>query len=241
MGGETAITARPTPSPLPTPTPAPLVAGWHRAALGEGEVRVYADLSPSETQWLDQLFGQAHPGVAVEWIPAADRELLGRALDEARDGRRRWDVFVGDGGTRLKAAGLAERWSPPEAGALRAEYADPEGAWHGLAATYHVLQYHIEQVPLAERPTRYEDLADPRFAGRLAAEQEPLTWLAGLVERLGREAAVERLRPPGAQGVVLRRGSESLSRSVASGKYAVAISNRLDAVERERRAGAKTG
>ena len=233
--------AHPTPSPAPAALLDPVVGSWQRAAVDEGEVRAYADLGPGELDELDRLFSRRHPEVQVAWTRGLDRELLGRALDRAREGYLDWDVFVGDAGTRLKRAGLAARWSPPEAGALRPEYADPEGAWYALAVTHHVLQYHIEQVPVASRPTRYEDLAAPHFHGRLAAEQEPLTWLSGLVERLGRDAAIERLRPLAAQGVVLRPDPAALSQLVAAGRHAVAISNRLDAVERDRRAGAKIG
>ncbi len=232
--------AAPSPAARPSPSPAPRIAAWEERARSEGSVQVYAELTLAEIEALQAVIGSAHPGVSVEWTYGPDAELLDLALKHTDDGRPGWDVYVGDAGTRLARAGLTARWTPPEAGALRHEYADPGGGWHAMAATYYVLQYHTELVPPSARPARYEDLGDSRFAHRLAAEQEPLTWLAGLVERLGRTETGQLLESLATQGVTPRRGAESLSQAVASGRYALAIANRLEAVERDRQSGAKT-
>jgi iron(III) transport system substrate-binding protein len=233
-------TATAKPPARPTSTPLPAVRAWHDGALREGTLRVYADLSPRETADLSALLARRYPDLSVDWTTGLDRELLSTVLAEARDGGPSFDVFVGDAGTLLKGAGLAERWSPPEAVALRPGYVDPDGAWHALAATYHVLQYHTEQVPPQLRPASYEALADPYFLGRLVAEDEPLAWLHGLIEVRGRQPTLDTLAGLSPQGVVRRRGPRLVADLVSAGQYAVAIANRLDAVERSKRGGAKT-
>jgi iron(III) transport system substrate-binding protein len=202
---------------------------------------VYADVSIRETQEIDRLFGERFPEVKVSWTRGLDRELLARCLAEARDGERGFDVFVGDVGTDLKAAGLAERWSPPESSALPPEQIDQEGAWYGVATTYHVMQYHTEQVPPTARPTSYEALAHPWLTGRLAIEEQPLGWLKGMIESRGRQPTVDLLRELAGQAVAMRRSPQILADSVSAGQVAIAITNRLDAVERNKRGGAKTG
>ncbi len=239
-GGPTpAATATSLPVPRPTAESPSVVNTWYQAALGEGEVRVYADLSPQETEDVARLFGQRFPNIRVNWTRGLDRELVGRILAAARDGPD-FDVFVGDAGTLLRTVGVAERWTPPEARSVRPEYVDREGAWYGVAATYHVLQYNTDQVPFAARPTRYEDLANPTYFGRLAVEEDALTWLKGLIESRGRQETVDTLKALAPQGVTLRRGPQTLADLVSAGQHAVAIDNRLEAVERDKRGGAKT-
>ena len=230
----------PTPTPSPTARPKTAMRTWYEAALREGEVQVYADVSPREAEALEQLLGERYPGITVRWTRGLDRELLRRVLAEDRDGVPRFDVFLGDAGTILKSAGLADRWRPSEVVALRPEHVDPDGAWYGAAATYYVLQYHIELVPYETLPKRYVQLAAPQFFGRLAIEEEPLTWLKGLVEVWGREATIGMLEPLGRQAVVQRHGPQTLADFVSAGRHSIAITNRIDAVERDRRAGAKT-
>lgn len=218
-----------------------MVRAWYQAAQAEGPVRVYADLSRHESEELEKVFRRRYRDVTVAWTLGTDRALLARALAETEQpGMPSFDVFVGDLGTRLKAAGLAERWSPPEAAALLPELIDGEGAWYGAAQTYHVLQFSTEQVAPTARPRAYEELADPRYLGRLAVEENALGWLKGMIESRGRQPAVDALRSLAEQGVAVQRGPQSLSHLIGAGRFAVAISNRLDAVERDRRGGAKT-
>ncbi len=235
---------QPVPTPRrpvpPTATPAPQIQSWYQAALGERSARVFADLSRHEAQELATLLSQRHPGLAVDWTIDSDRDLLARALADRSDGAPTWDVFVGDLGTLLEGAGLAARWIAPEASALRAGFAHQDGAWYGVAVTYHVLQLHTEQVAFGQRPTRYEDLAEPRFLGRLAVDADALGWFKGLIESGGHQATVDTLKGLAQQGVVSYNDPRHLADLVSAGRHAVAVANRLDAVERNRRAGAKT-
>ena len=235
-----APTPRPSPTTRTTSAPTTLVEAWYAAAETEGVVRVYADLSERETDELGRLLARRYPTLRVEWARGLDRTLLARALAERADGGATWDVFVGDAGPALAAAGLAAHWAPPEAPAIRPGLADPEGQWFGLAVTYHVLAYNPELVPFETRPTAYETLREPRFYGRLAVAEESLTWLKGMLEVHGQQQALDLLQPLAAQGVVTRRNPTDLSAYLAAGWHAVAVVNRLAAVERDRRAGAKT-
>ena len=244
LGGPGAVS---TATPVPTsPVGPPQVVAWQRAAVEEGVVDVYADMAPAETELVGELFAKRHPGVRISWTRGLDRDLVAQVATElGRSGSRAagdgFDVLVGDAGVALKTAGAAARWSPPEAVALRPGFADAEGAWHALAATHHVLQFYTERHPPAARPTRYEQLTAPHFTGRLALEEEALGWLKGLIEARGRQPTIDLLREIARQGVAVQRGPRILGDLVATGRHQVAISNRLDVVERARRTGAKTG
>ncbi len=243
MGCSSAASGTPTPVPSPTArtttAPATIVEAWSTAAEGEGPVQVYADLTRRETDELGRLLERRHPGLRVEWTRGLDRSLLARAQAERGAGGSTWDVFVGDAAPALAAAVPVARWNPPEAPAIRRELVDPQGQWFALALTHHVLEYNTDLVPFGSRPTAYETLREPRFYGRLAVEEESLTWLKGMLETRGHRQAVDLLRPLAAQGVVTRRGPTELSAFLATGRHAVAVASKLDAVERDRRAGAK--
>ena len=232
----------PTPA-VPTRETASSTALWLDGARAEGQVLVHADLGPAEAEELGKLFTRRYPGIRVDWTRGLDRDLLGRILAGAPGGsdQATFDVFLGDAGTLLKTAGRAVAWSPPEAAALRPDLVDPDGAWYGVALTHHVVQYNSDQIQVAGVPAAYEELATPALLGRVAVEEEAVTWLKGLIEVRGREAALDALDALARTGVVSRRGPQPLSNLVAAGQFAVVVANRLDIVERDKRAGAKTG
>jgi ABC-type Fe3+ transport system substrate-binding protein len=240
--GAQAPTPAATASPLPRPTAEPpaAVGAWYAAAQAEESVRVRVDLTPAEVERLTGAIARRYPRIQVEWRRVADAELLQATLAEARASSPAWDVYVGDSGPALKSARLALHWSPPEARGVPPELIDAEGAWYALAATYHVVQYNTEQVPPSAPPTTYEALRDPRFVGRLAIEDLNLTWLRGLVETRGRDAAATLIRGLAQQAVTFRPDARALVVFVTSGAQAVAIDSRLDVVQRERWGGGKT-
>jgi iron(III) transport system substrate-binding protein len=240
--------ASPTPGPASTPTPAPRptaeppasVGAWYAAAQAEPPVRVRADLTQGEIDALKTAIGRRYPRLETEWQRGTDRELYQDTLVEARASAANWDVYVGDSGPLLKSGRIALRWTPPEARTVPTELTDPEGAWYAVAATYHVLQYHTEQVLPPAVPRSYEALQDPRFFGRLAVEDLSLTWLRGLVETRGRDATAAIVQALAQQAVTFRRDARTLVVFVTAGQQSVAIDARMDVVERERRGGGKT-
>jgi iron(III) transport system substrate-binding protein len=230
----------PTAAPRPTAEPPASVSTWYQAAQSEAPVRVRADLTGSEVDALTRLLARRYPQVSVEWQRGPDVALLQQSLREARDGSLGWDVYVGDSAPSLKSARQALRWTPPEARSVSADLFDSEGAWYALAASYHVIQYNSEQVRQPGSLTTYEALLDPRFFGRLAIEDDDLTWLRGLIETRGRDGAIQLIKALAQQSVTFRNDQRSLVVFVTAGQHASAVDARMEAVERERRGGGKT-
>jgi iron(III) transport system substrate-binding protein len=230
----------PTPAARPTAEPPAAVATWYQSAQAEETVRIRADLTGAEADALTRAFARRYPEVEVTWQRGRDDALFQQTLREARDGSPGWDIYIGDSGPSLKTARQALRWTPPEARGVPADLIDPEGAWYAVAATYHVVQYNSEQVLQPAGLTTYEALLDPRFFGRLAIEDLSLTWLRGLIEIRGREAAIQLIKALAQQAVTFRDDQRSLVVFVTAGQQASAIDARMEAVERERRAGGKT-
>jgi iron(III) transport system substrate-binding protein len=243
FGGPTATPTAvltPTPAARPTAEPPAAVSAWYVAAQAEEPVRIRADLTAGEIESLTRALARRYPEIEVEWRRGSDVSLVQETLAEARTETAGWDVYVGDSAHALKTARLALRWTPPEARGLPADLIDAEGAWYGLAATYHVLQFNSEQVPPQSIPQSYEALQHPGYFGRLAIEDQNLTWLKGLIETRGREGAGALVRALAQQAVTFRTDARAVVVFVTAGDQAVAIDARMDVVERERRSGGKT-
>ncbi|MCC6176876.1 MAG: ABC transporter substrate-binding protein [Chloroflexi bacterium] len=238
QSGGQALTPTPVSPPRPTAEPPAAVSTWYLAAQSEGEVRVWGTFTSRERTGLDQAFKRRYPEVGIAWRTGTDQGILNDALVAARDGSDAWDVVVADSATALKSAGLAARWTPPEGRAVDPAVIDPEGAWYAAAKTYWVLEYNTAQVAFQDRPRSYEALRDPRYDGRLSAVEDATTWLRGMIASRGRDPALDVLHPLAQQAVVVRPDAPTVSAFIAAGREAVAIANRLDAIERDRRAGA---
>src|SRR4051794_7256022 len=191
----------PTPAPRPTAEPPAAVSAWYAAAQGEQSVRIRADLTANEIESLTSALAHRYPQITIEWRRGADADLFQTTLAEARSSTPGWDLYIGDSGPSLKTARQALRWTPPEARGVPAELIDPEGAWYAVATTLHVIQYNAEQVPPAYVPPTYDALRHPGYLGRLAIEDLNLTWLKGLIEVRGRDAASDLVRGLAQQAV----------------------------------------
>jgi ABC-type Fe3+ transport system substrate-binding protein len=232
--------ASPTVAPRPTAEPPAAVNGWYLGTQSEEQVRVWADLTGDEIEALKAALARRYPQLDVEWRRGNDIDLYQETLVDARASAPNWDVYVGDRGTLLRQPRIALRWTPPEARTLPATLVDSEGAWHAVALTFHVIQYHAELVPPSSVPPTYDALLHPGYFGRLAIEDFDLVWLKGLIETRGLDGASALIRGLAQQAVVFRNDARSLVVFVTAGAQAVAIDARMDIVERERRAGGKT-
>src|SRR5207249_7162423 len=73
-------------------------------------------------------------------------------------------------------------------------------------------------------PTRYEDLLDPKWRGKLGIEAEDSDWFAAMNQLLGERQAQRLFREIVARnGVSVRKGHTLLTNLVASGEIALAI------------------
>jgi iron(III) transport system substrate-binding protein len=100
----------------------------------------------------------------------------------------------------------------------------PHGQWVGTRLNVFVQAYNTKMVKKEELPKTWEDLADPRWKGRLGIEAEDSDWLAGIFGELGEERAEQAFRQIVKQnGVSVRKGHTLLTQLVASGEVPLAL------------------
>lgn len=76
-------------------------------------------------------------------------------------------------------------------GAIPAEYRDPDGTWFGLTARARIVYASVDRVADGE-VTTYEDLADPKWAGRICTRPGThsynLALISGMIASKGEDA-----------------------------------------------------
>lgn len=170
-------------------------------------------------------------GIVIKVVKAAADELIVRLQEEGS--KTPADLYMtADGGglDRAKKAGLLQPLvSPMVEEKVPTHLRDPEGHWVALTKRARVIIYAPDRVKESELST-YEDLADPKWRGRLVVRSSSNAYnqslLATLIEANGAEAAEawaagvrkNMARPP--QG-----GDRDQIRAVAAGLADVAISN----------------
>ena len=165
------------------------------SALAE-EVVVY---SARNEHLIKPLFDRysAETGVEVRYITDKEGPLLQRLKAEGE--RTPADMLITvDAGNLWHAAesgGLAEVRSPVLEANVPANLRDPQGRWFGLSERARTVVYSTERVKPGELSS-YEDLADPKWKGRLCLRTSKKVYnqslVATLIARHG-EAEAERI------------------------------------------------
>ncbi|HWP35520.1 MAG TPA: extracellular solute-binding protein [Thermodesulfobacteriota bacterium] len=209
----------------PAPAPAQELAALEEGARREGKLNLYGSMREDEATKVFEAFNRRYPFVKIDYFRGSEDRLTGRILAEARAGTHNFDVLVTTTAYHLKGLDLAVRWQPPEAAAIRPELRDPDGRLTPIYVNTNVIMYNTKLVPPAEAPKGYEDLADPKWKGKLCLEDTDYEWFHGLLEHMGRERMLALFRRIAANQPSIRNGHGLLGDLVASGECPVAINN----------------
>lgn len=210
------------------PLAAPFVS--RRAMADAGEVNIYSARHYPADETLYELFTK-ETGISINAIQGTAEELMERVKLEGESSPA--DVFVTvDAGNlwRAQEAGVFQPTSSP----LLSEKIPPHlreenGHWFGFSTRARVIVYDKRKVKTDEMST-YEDLADPKWKGRILVRSSNNTYnqslLASLIEHDGAEKAEE-----WAKGLVAnfaRRpqgGDLDQIKALVAGEGDIAISN----------------
>lgn len=226
----------------------PVIVGLAVGLLGcnppADEVVVYTALDREFSEPLLNDF-TAQTGIKVRAVYDAESTktvgLVNRIRAEA--GRPRCDVFWNNeilNTLRLKKEGLLQPCRPAQAGYYPARYRDPDGDWYGFAARARVLIVNLDLVKPEQMPTALQDLADPRWRGRVGIAK-PLfgttaSHVACLFAVLGEQRAKALLASFKANDILVVGGNKAAAEMVGAGRLAFALTDTDDAVS-ERDAG----
>ena len=200
------------------------------AAQAAGEVNVYSARKEELIKPLLDRF-TAETGIRVNLVTGKADELITRLKSEGRNSPADLLITVDAGNLyRAKELGLFQKVeSPALAQAVPAAYRDPGMTWVGLSLRARPIMYAKDRVSPAELST-YEDLADPKWKGRVCIRSSSNIYnqslVASMIAQRG-EAAVEEwarglvanmARPP--QG-----GDRDQIKAAAAGVCDLAVAN----------------
>jgi ABC-type Fe3+ transport system substrate-binding protein len=200
---------------------AKLVAG----AKKEGAANIYTSETVEDVGALSLAFAAKY-GVKLNVWRGSSEDILQRAVVEARGGRFGADAFE-TGATAMESLHRERLLQPvdlPAAANLAPEAIQPHHEWIGTRYNIFVAAYNTQLITGTALPKGYDDLADPKWKGKLGIEADDSDWFGAVVEALGEERGLKLFRDiVAANGVSVRKGHTLLANLVVSGEVPLAI------------------
>jgi iron(III) transport system substrate-binding protein len=197
------------------------------AFSGDEAVRVYSGRHYD----LEEAFEAfaAHTGFDVEFLFGGDAELRERLRTEGDDTLA--DVFMTVDAANLELAaseGLLQPMDTANLDVVPDNLVHPDGLWVGLSKRVRTIMYHPDRVEPSELST-YEDLADPKWAGRLCMRNSTNVYTQSLVASLiyhhGYDGALEVVRGWVANDTEIMSNDIVILETIAAGGCDVGITN----------------
>src|SRR5256886_231820 len=193
-------------------------------AKKEREVVVYTSLNLKDSVPIVEVFERKYGGVKVQLWRSSSEKVLQRAIAEARAGRFGCDILETNGPEMeaLYREELLEEFFSPHFKDL------PPAAFprhrHYVADRFNffTIAYNTNLVKADEVPDTYEDLIQPRFAGRVGLEASDVDWFGAMVKAMGEEKGLAFFSKLAAAKPEIRSGHTLIAELVASGEIPLA-------------------
>jgi iron(III) transport system substrate-binding protein len=206
-----------------------------------GQLSFYTAMTTADADAVASAFEDAYD-VAVAVYRATGEAIALRLLEEHEAEFRGADVVDATGVTMLglgRDGILVPYDAANRAGLIEGAARD---GWTASRATNFVVSWNTKRVPVGERPRSWEDLADPRWRGRLALEAGDHDWFMTLwqywLDQGKSEQEVERLFKAIADGALVVNGHPLMSQLTVTGEVDVAASAHAHTVDDIRAEGA---
>lgn len=197
----------------------------YQRAKKEGRVVVYAAASTSTEQIVFPAFEKRFPGIRVNHVNATADKLVARAIAEARGGKIIGDVLSGTLNyvAQAREQKLLRDITLPEAGAYPAALKGDD--WVATDTEYFIAAWNTSRVKKADEPKTFEDLGDPKWAGKLSAEPRDFQVLLGLAKYKYRndDKAIEIFKKIAANKPEFYKGHSQLAELLMAGQADICV------------------
>ena len=194
-------------------------------AAKEGGFTLYSSATTEDMSEVIKGF-EAKYGLKVKFWRGDSEGILRRAVTEARGGRDEVDLLETSG--RTMEALYREKLLQPVASPVLADISPkgrfPHNSWTATRFQIQTLAYNTNAIRPEDLPKNWEDLADPKWKGKLGIELDNHEWFGEVVKAIGEEKGLKIMRDIGARnGVSIRKGHTLLANLTASGEVPLAI------------------
>ncbi len=244
-GAVQAVYAQPKPA-APSVAEIALYQGADRAqrltegAKKEGVVNVYTSATVEDMAILTAAFEKKH-GIKVNVWRASSEGIVQRGVAEMRGGRNEADIFETNGPDMeaiYREKLLQEAWSPHFADLVPGAVA-PHREWVGARINIYVMTYNTKLIRKEDLPKSFEDLAHPRWKGKLGIEASDPAWFSMVVNELGEARGLKVFRDiVAANGISVRKGHTLLTNLVVAGEVPLALTTYHYRAEQTKKNGA---
>ena len=159
-------------------------------ARKEGPLSIYTSAQTEDMGALVRGFEEKY-GLKVSVWRSSSEKVLQRAIQEARANRAAMDVAETNGPEleSMSREKILQKVASPHLKDLIEQAIRPHGEWVGTRLNVFVQAYNTNLVKKEDIPKTWEELAQPKWKGKLGIEQEDADWLAGQYAELGEARA----------------------------------------------------
>ncbi|MDF1700344.1 MAG: extracellular solute-binding protein [Planctomycetota bacterium] len=188
---------------------------------------IYTSIYPQVIEQMEPKLRERFPGVTFRWYQMGSEQIAGRIGIELETGSTPCDLLLTSDPffyAQLAEAGHLLPYESPAAAEVPAGLKDPAGRYATVRVPLMVIAVNHEKLAADQHPTSFADLADKRFAGKIAMG-DPLksgttfTTVAAWVRGKG-WPFIEKLA---ANDIVSAGGNSSVLRELESGARPVGV------------------
>jgi len=214
------------------------------AAKKEGRAVLYTPLIVDQVVRPLAAAFKAKYGITLDYLRSDSDSVVLKILNEHRAGRAGADVFTTTLGLdQMIAARAIRKFQSSSAAELPAAYKDPNGYWASVRLHVFGPAVNTDLVKPADRPKSYDDLLDPKWAGKLVWRRNDLTGAGGFIGNvlisMGEEKGMDYLRKLARQRIIgVTISDRALLDQVIAGEYPMTVVVTNHNVEISRKQGA---
>jgi iron(III) transport system substrate-binding protein len=198
---------------------------YKKAVKEGGTLNFYGTLAQINAAKILPVFEKRFPGIRVNHVDATADKLAVRAITEARGGKVIADVFQIslENILQLHEQKLILEQLPPDAAAYPANL---KGSyWLASSMTIITAAWNTNLVKKGDEPKQFDDLADPKWKGKLIAEPRDVEILMGLAGHKFKndEKAISLIKKIAANNVEFHKGHSDLAELLVAGQAAACM------------------
>jgi iron(III) transport system substrate-binding protein len=208
-------------------------------AKQEGTLSLYTSMQLVDSRPLTAAFERKY-GIKVALWRASGEKVAQRIVTEARGGRHDVDAIETDG-AQMEILYREKQLAPFHSPSIRdipPNILPAHKTYVPTRLTLYVLAYNTQRIARHEVPNSYEDLLDPKWAGRFALEAADVAWFAAVAKAMGEDNGLAYFRKLAAMKPGIRGGHTLMAELVAAGEIDMALDAHVQGVARLKDKGA---
>lgn len=194
-------------------------------AKKEGGLTLYTSQQMADTTPIIDAFEKKYGLKVTVWRAGPDA-VVPRVVNESRSRHYAFDVVETEGQAleALQREHQLQAIKSPVIGTLIPQALRPHGEWVGTRLLMFSLAYNTNLIKKSDLPKSWNDLADPKWKGKLGIESKDDEWFSSLMQAMGEDKGLPLFRKIVAvNGLSVRKGHSLLTNLVASGEVPLAL------------------